>query len=510
MAGKYALIIACSEYQDERLHRLPKTEADAAGMQRVLVDQQLCGSPQENVNVLLNQDGRSVRIAIERFFKQRNVNDRVLFYYAGHGIVDDKRRLAFALSETDPDFLGTAIDARWLREEMEDCRAKQQILILDCCNSGAFDHKRDGASSAGIKEAFEAKGRYVLTASDRLQFSFEKLERAEQIKNGLFTHFLLEGLESFAAAEAGGEVITVDSLFEYARSQVSAATAHKQTPLLFVSNKQARLELARRVKPRIPVELQQKLASDDHRERLLAVHELKALAHEKVLTDAVRTGLQAALTQERDYVVRDAIMLCLRDLDGISVVSAPAVSENTEGMQKEASAAEYEPLAVFQDRLKSGEKGSEMVVIPAGEFQMGSPSSEPERDESEGPQHRVRIEKPFAIGKYAVTFEEYDAFVEATQRDKPGDEDWGRGRRPVINVSWEDATAYAKWLSEQTEKHYRLPSEAEWEYAARAGTTTPFHTGEQITTEQANFDGNYTYNSILKFLRETSEKDGGC
>ncbi len=152
----------------------------------------------------------------------------------------------------------------------------------------------------------------------------------------------------------------------------------------------------------------------------------------------------------------------------------------------------------FRDKLKSGGAGPSMVVVPAGQFLMGSPPSEPERSENEGPQHQVRIKKPFAIGKYEVTFEEYDAFAQATGRAKPDDEGWGQGRRPVINVSWEDATAYVKWLSEQTAKQYRLPSEAEWEYAARAGTTTPFHTGEQITTRQANFDGNYTYNGSAK------------
>lgn len=177
--------------------------------------------------------------------------------------------------------------------------------------------------------------------------------------------------------------------------------------------------------------------------------------------------------------------------------SAPAVPAHGEAAQKESSeGVEYEPFAVFQDRHKSGEKGPQMIVIPAGEFLMGSPPSEPERTKNEGPQHRVRIEQSFAIGKYEVTFEEYDAFAQATGRDKPADEGWGR--RPVINVNWEDATAYAKWLSEQTGKRYRLPSEAEWEYAARAGTTTPFHTGEQITTEQANFNGNHTYNGSTK------------
>jgi len=142
------------------------------------------------------------------------------------------------------------------------------------------------------------------------------------------------------------------------------------------------------------------------------------------------------------------------------------------------------PRLAFEPRL---------IALPGGTFLMGSPANEPERSDVEGPQHPVRIAQ-FAIGKCAVTFAQYDAFCAATGRQPPGDHGWGRGERPVINVSWKDAVAYAAWLSKETGEHYRLPTEAEWEYAARAGTTTPFWTGRCITTDQANYDGNSEYN----------------
>lgn len=97
-------------------------------------------------------------------------------------------------------------------------------------------------------------------------------------------------------------------------------------------------------------------------------------------------------------------------------------------------------------------------------------------------------------GVYAVTFDDYDRCCERTKRDKPSDSGWGRAKRPVIDVSWDDAQDYCQWLTEQTGRAYRLPSEAEWEFACRAGTTTPFHFGERVTPDQANFDGNYPYN----------------
>jgi formylglycine-generating enzyme required for sulfatase activity len=132
----------------------------------------------------------------------------------------------------------------------------------------------------------------------------------------------------------------------------------------------------------------------------------------------------------------------------------------------------------------------EMVALPAGTFLMGSPQSEKERDHNEGPQHRVTIGTRFAIGRYPVTFAEYDQFCDVMKREKPEDNGWGRGRHPVIDVSWHDAQAYVAWLAKETGKHYRLPSEAEWEYGARAGTTKRYAFGNEITERDANFGGN--------------------
>lgn len=114
----------------------------------------------------------------------------------------------------------------------------------------------------------------------------------------------------------------------------------------------------------------------------------------------------------------------------------------------------------------------DMVEIPPGEFWMGSGDDDSEASADEKPRHRVTIARPFEIGKYEVTFLEYDQFALDTGRDLPTDHNWGRGRRPVINLTWDDAVAYAKWLSDQTGKSYRLPTEAEWEYACRTGKET--------------------------------------
>ena len=145
-----------------------------------------------------------------------------------------------------------------------------------------------------------------------------------------------------------------------------------------------------------------------------------------------------------------------------------------------AGDARRQPGEVFRDCADC----PEMVVMPAGRFRMGCVSGQ-DCFNQEFPVHEVQV-GPFALSKYEVLFEEYDRFVAATGRARPHDEGWGRVGRPVINVSWEDATAYAEWLSGETGEQYRLPSEAEWEYAARAGTTTAYSWGSDIGRNRAN------------------------
>jgi formylglycine-generating enzyme required for sulfatase activity len=164
-------------------------------------------------------------------------------------------------------------------------------------------------------------------------------------------------------------------------------------------------------------------------------------------------------------------------------------SSNDKPLRGQNTAQQANQPHVFHDTLKDGTPGPSMVWVPAGSFLMGDRRAT--GWENEGPIHKVSVSR-FAIGIYPLTFFEYDRFAEATKRAKPHDQGWGRGTQPVINVSWIDAMAYCLWLSEQTGESYRLPTEAEWEYSARAGTETDYWWGNGIGRNNANCKGSDT------------------
>jgi formylglycine-generating enzyme required for sulfatase activity len=236
------------------------------------------------------------------------------------------------------------------------------------------------------------------------------------------------------------------------------------------------------------------------------------------LFNRLRLGVARASNNEQVPWVSSSLTDEFYFVAGSSNTSSSGTPATTAGGSDVPLTKERESLLKARDTFKECPDCPEMVLIPAGEFMIGSPEREPERYAQEGPQHRVKIGRPFALGKLKVTRDQFDAFVRETNysigdscytiESGQVEERVGRSFRnpgfvqennhPAVCVNWDDAKAYVAWLTKKTGKNYRLPSESEWEYAARAGTTTPFWWGTSIITDQANYDGSTVYAGGIK------------
>ena len=162
------------------------------------------------------------------------------------------------------------------------------------------------------------------------------------------------------------------------------------------------------------------------------------------------------------------------------------VTEIADSSALSATAANTEIESVISDKIYKLPNGLTLLPIPTGSFKMGSDDEQ----RSGRPAHKVFIKQPFWMSKTEITFDQYDAYAKATGQRLPDDKTWGRGTRPVIDVSWDDSQAYVKWLTANNDQGLscRLPSEAEWEYAARAGSSTSYYWGDDIGKNNANCD----------------------
>jgi formylglycine-generating enzyme required for sulfatase activity/uncharacterized caspase-like protein len=243
MSAKYALIIGNTEYSDSGLAQLTAPGKDAEDFARVLKNQDICAF--DDVKVLLNQPEHIVRRGIDVFFDQKKPDDLLLLYFSGHGVRDELGALYLAVKNTMRTRLrSTAIKSDYIRETMDQSRSRRQVLILDCCNSGAFAQGTKAATgvSIGTASAFEAGyGSIILTASDSIQYAWEGDRLIGETQNSLFTHFLVKGLEGEADLDGDGH-ITVDELYDYAYDQVRLTTP-KQTPSKFSSKQQGEIFL---------------------------------------------------------------------------------------------------------------------------------------------------------------------------------------------------------------------------------------------------------------------------
>jgi len=283
MSRRYALVIGNSQYDDLSLSRLKTPEADVHALATALRDGRIGNF--DDVQEMINQPEASVRRAISSFFLQKKSDDLLLLYFSGHGVLDAQGRLFLAVKDTLRQLLNaTAIPSGFITDEMDACRSKRQILILDCCHSGAFSKGSKGDTRAITATTFEGNGygRVVLTASDSTQYALEGDQVIEQASFSLFTNYLLEGLTSGEADLAQDGLITLDEWYDYAYDRVVSETP-EQTPRKWVYNQQGELVIARNPNPpqpkpaELPGELKLAIESPFVGVRFDAVEELKRL-----------------------------------------------------------------------------------------------------------------------------------------------------------------------------------------------------------------------------------------
>ncbi|WP_317203804.1 bifunctional serine/threonine-protein kinase/formylglycine-generating enzyme family protein [Janthinobacterium sp.] len=320
-----------------------------------------------------------------------------------------------------------------------------------------------------------------------------------------------------------------------ARRQKELAAQAEQARLL---EQQRQQELAVQRKAEAEAAAVEKLRLDKLRREQEALHQIEAEAARKARKETLREQLRlrreadaAAALREQQEQQRKALQI---------KAEAAYRSEQERARKELASRAAAElaqqlptpasPVAdangVLRDRFLDGTgKGPELVLIPTGRFQMGSPEHERKIAmeagsqktwlDRETPQHWVGIEHSFALGRHAVSVGEWRQFVRATDWQAQCETEWDNpgfaqnDEHPVVGVTWNDAQLYVRWLSEKTGQQYRLPSEAEWEYACRAGSKSAFSFGDAISTEHANYDGHYTYNGSARGQYRGGTSKGG-
>jgi formylglycine-generating enzyme required for sulfatase activity len=416
-----------------------------------------------------------------------------LVFYAGHAVEVDGQNWLLpvrnASIRTQADVPIYSVSAQDILRKVEEGGARLNLLVLDAC--------RDNPLPSGARSASRGLGAIATGNSTLVAYSTAPGKTAADGsgRNSPYTAALLQALSQ--------EHISVPDLFNQVGADVMRRTGGAQVPWNSNTPIWPPIQLAgvgMSVTPPTPIPG----ASTGTLVLDLTPSDAQVYLDGALLPQGVREvpglmpGRQTLLGRRNGYqdhelsvfIVAGQRTQATLGLSALAATQAPATAQLSTTQIQSADTAS--PLSAFRDRLSSGGEGPGMVHIPAGSFTMGSPSHEEGRTNDEGPQRTVNV-PAFAMGKYAVTFAEYDRFAEATGRGKPADEGWGRGRRPVINVSWEDARAYAAWLSEQTGQRYRLPSEAEWEYAARAGTTGPFSFSGVISPQKANCHCNQTY-----------------
>ncbi|MGP1383934.1 MAG: SUMF1/EgtB/PvdO family nonheme iron enzyme [Thainema sp.] len=446
--------------------------------------------------------------------------DNFWFFFSGHGMRHEGRDYLMPLDGDPEDPENSAIPTHVITDYLRECGADNVVMILDACRN---QRKKSGE---GIGRETEAVARQTGVISIFSCSPHEYSYEIPALGQGAFTAALLDGLGGH------GRCATVERLNRYLMQRVPTLIREHcgdtvvQTPYIIAEPiTKAHVILLPRYATDADIAT---LKVDAFQAEADRDWDLAEQLWIRVNAAASGTDTQAIGAFQRIAVARmnvqSAGLAGTVDLQGEAKApkSAPALEaesvvpvDTVTGLIN-TSATEAATPTAFVEPLGNG-VGLEMVPIPAGSFWMGQ--TEVERQEilkliseedyqkycaRELPRHQVNV-SAFYIGKFAVTQAQYEA-VMGTNPATHSDAKFVAPNKPVINVSWHDAVKFCEKLSQQTKREYRLPSEAEWEYACRAGTETPFYFGETISTDLANYNGDYTYGSGVKgeYRRQTT------
>ena len=316
MAKKYGLIVVSSEYADPIFPNLKKANADGYGVKNILVSTEFFGFQAENVKLLVNEDDRTVRTAVRRFFQSKEPDDLLFFYFAGHGRRDDKGKLCLVLKTTEDDVLSeTSISCESLRDSMDSSRAREQILILDSCYSGAFDSRDVNAlHTEDVKETFELSdkldrvrntiARFVISVTGRSSLAYESYPGLEESEHGIFVKTLLEGLQQEECKDREGN-ISIQSIFNYVSPKVAALTEYKQIPHHWTYGNNNDILLVKKTKVRIPHEVQERLKSENPDIRFAALGQVSQLNIRGEISNSEATLIFEKFDFDRDILVQN-------------------------------------------------------------------------------------------------------------------------------------------------------------------------------------------------------------
>jgi formylglycine-generating enzyme required for sulfatase activity len=426
---RVALVIGNAKYPDARAP-LPTPINDATKLAEVLRRNNF------SVEFKTNVGKKDMQRAIDAFTGKIKNGTTALFYFSGVGLQVGRRTYliptnAQIWTEADVRRDGVSVDA--LLAEVQRKGAKVKIVIIDAARRNPFE-RRFRASPAGLAPVEAPTGTLVLYSAAPGKL----VEDSNSGATSLFASDLIKELDT--------PNLSAEQMFNRTRIAVSRASRGEQVPWVASS--------------------------------LLEEFNFRAKSSGVVMTSPpAGSSSPFPPPPKSSSTFPPAPRKPAQTLPPAAAPPKPP-AHATLSPPREPVRKDLKPGDTFRDCAEC----PELVVVPAGSFQMGSPKNDREK-----PVHEVRIAKPFAIGIREVTFEEWDQCVsEHGCKFRPGDRGWGRGSRPVINVSWVDTKEFTTWLSQKTGQVYRLPTEAEWEYAARGGTSTAFWWGRAIGARHAN------------------------